>query len=94
MKGADVEIVETDDYRISPARYAKNKVAVFIKRKPDAWLKGRAERMCCAMPGSRYSHREHSFIMSKRSADRFHKLYQEGWDASFITHELIPPEET
>jgi len=94
MKGADVHI-ETEAYTMSPARYAKNKVAVRVLDGKDGF-KGRASYLASALPSS-YSHREGAYIMSKSAALRLHKLYQAGWDAGLFPAtgkkrpSLVPP---
>ena len=54
-------------------------------------FKTRAACLAEAMPGSRYSRRAGGYLLSKRSAWRFVQLFEEGYDANFISGELIPP---
>jgi hypothetical protein len=45
------------------------------------------------MARGRYTHREQAYIMSKRKAEEFERLYAIGWDSSVVTLELRPPTE-
>jgi hypothetical protein len=76
------------DYSMSPARYAKGMLAV---RCPSTTgYKTRAARLANAL-ATRYTNREHAYILSPNKADRFERLYAEGWDACVITGELEAP---
>lgn len=76
---------------ICKARYAKNQMAVHCPSNGTGW-KTRAMRLADAIANGRYSGREHAYIMSQPAAKRFTKLYAEGWDASFMSRDLIAPE--
>lgn len=76
------------EYTVTPARYAKNMMAVHCPSDGSGW-KTRAHYLCCALRG-RYSGRENAYILSPTKARRFEHLYRQGWNASpFGT--LIPP---
>lgn len=77
------------DYTVSPARYAKGKMAVRCPSK-DGW-KSRAARLAGAIARGRYTGRERAYIMSPTAAAKFERLFLEGWDACVITLELEPP---
>lgn len=74
---------------VSPAKYAKNSVAV--QTKSVQGFKSRAARLTEALKG-RYSGRERAYIMSKAKAAKLQKMLDEGWDANSVSKELIPPE--
>lgn len=76
------------DYRVTPARYAKGKVAVQCPS--TTGYKTRAARLACALRG-RYVNRERAYIMGRRTAERFLTLYHAGWDACAVTCELEAP---
>lgn len=77
------------DFTITPARYAKGKMAV---RCPSGnGYKTRAARLAEAIARGRYTGRERAYIMGPKSAEKFQRLYAEGWDASVFTYELEPP---
>lgn len=77
------------EYSISPARYAKGKMAV---RCPSStgW-KTRAARLAEAIARGRYTGREGAYIMSPAAAIRFERLFLDGWDASPFSYELETP---
>jgi len=77
-------------YRVRPARYAKGMMAVSCPSRDG--FKTRAARLASSLANGRWTGRESAYIMSPRKAERFVKLYAEGWDASFLTGELEPPE--
>jgi hypothetical protein len=77
-------------YEQRPARYAKNMILITIPNNSPSHWKNRGQRLAEALNG-RWTHRESGYIMSKRKADRFRQLYDEGWDATSITYELVPP---
>lgn len=76
-------------YTMTRARYAKRSVAI---RALDGvgGMKGRAARLCCALR-FRFSNRENAYIGSEAKGRRFADLYAAGWDATFITDQLVPP---
>lgn len=80
---------DMSDYTISPARYAKNMMAV---RTPstDGW-KTRAARLAENLARGRYTNREGAYLMSRTAAEKFKRLYAEGWDASVISNKLEAP---
>jgi len=75
-------------YTISDARYAKGQKSVHCIS--DGGFKTRAMRLLCALNG-RYSDREKAYIVSPTKAAKFEKLFSEGWDATFVLREFIPP---
>lgn len=79
------------DYTITPARYAKGMMAVNCKADGSGW-KTRAMRLAEYFSNDRYSHSEHSYIMSPAAAKKFELAYAGGWSASVIDRKLIPPE--
>lgn len=79
----------TPDYIIMPASYSKGKLAV---RCPSATgFKTRAGRLAQVIARGRYTGREGAYIMGPRSAEKFERLYAEGWDACTFSYELEPP---
>lgn len=76
---------------ITPARYAKNQVAVRCASDSSGY-KTRAMRLCDALRG-RWSNREHAYIMSERKVERLQRLHANGYDANSFTLDLIPPTE-
>lgn len=76
-------------YTISNARYSKGKRAAYCPS-PDGY-KTRAARLAERLANYRYTGRENAYILSPTAADRFERLYAEGWDANVITGELCPP---
>lgn len=92
MDAQDAAAVEHDDYSIRPARYAKGKMV--IKTKSDgSGLKTRAARLAEARGiGGKWVNRSGGYTVSVSAAKRFAKLYAEGWDASYITGALEPPQ--
>lgn len=79
------------DYTVSPARYAKGKMAVRCPSQ-DGW-KSRAARLAAAIARGRYTGREGAYIMSPAAAAKFERLFLDGWDACVITLELEPPQQ-
>lgn len=57
-------------YKISPAKYAKNKMAVHCISDGSGY-KTLAALIISAMPNVRYSGREHAYIVSPRTAAKF-----------------------
>jgi hypothetical protein len=82
--------MENAPYSISDARYAKGKKAVRCPS-TDGW-KTRAARLAARLANDPYTNREHAYIMSPSAAVRFECLYAEGWDASVMTTDFIPPD--
>jgi len=78
---------ESDKPSIKPARYAKDMMLVQVLTS-GGW-KNRGQRLAEAL--GRWTHRERGYIMSKKKADRFKQLYDEGWDAEFMSNKLVPP---
>lgn len=76
-------------YNIAPYGYALNSVSIACPS-PDGW-KTRAARLAEGLRG-RWSHRAGGYIMSPTKAAKFERLYADGWDASYISGELEPPE--
>jgi len=79
------------DFTIGRARYAKGKM-VIVCRSDGSGMKTRA--MCLASAkgiGGRWSNRCRGYVVSPSAAERFRKLYAEGWDASWWDGSLIPP---
>jgi ATP phosphoribosyltransferase regulatory subunit HisZ len=64
---------------ITPARYAKGKMAVHCPS-DGSGFKTRAARIASAMPG-RYSNRERAYIMSPSAAKRVKAAYEAERDA-------------
>lgn len=64
---------------VSPARYAKGKCAVHCPS-DGSGMRTRAMRLAAAM-SSRYSGREHAYIMSSGGAAKLVRLYAAGRDA-------------
>jgi hypothetical protein len=81
--------VSTPHYTITRARYAKGKYAI-SNFSDGSGIKTRAACLAAAL-GGRYTNRERAYIVSPGQAQRFHELYQEGWDASFFGDELTSP---
>lgn len=78
-------------YTVTPARYAKNMMTV---RCPSSTgYKTRAACLASYFARNRFSGREHAYLMSK-SAAKFEAHFAAGYDASYRTRELIPPENT
>jgi hypothetical protein len=88
---AVMESIETPEYHITPAKYAKGQMAVHITSRREDGVGTRAEFLARAIANGRHSHRERAYIMSPSAARRFHKLYQEGWSANFISWDLTSP---
>lgn len=79
------------DYTITKARYAKGQMAVHCQSNGSGF-KTRAMRLCEALRG-RYSGREDAYIMSPTKATKLERYHREGWDATFVTAELVPPKQ-
>lgn len=75
---------------VAPAHYAKGQMKIVCER-DGSMMKTRAMRLCCALKG-RWTNREKAYIFPVSKACRFVELYVAGWDAEFVTEELIPPE--
>ncbi len=79
------------DYTIGDARYAKGQK--LVKTVPSGTgLKSRAERLIGDGLKGRYTNRERGYVVSPAKAARFEEMYTQGWDASPILRELIPPD--
>lgn len=78
-------------YTITPSRYARNKLV--IRPTPDGTgLKTRAACLAeCKAVNGKWVGRSGGYHVSKRGAKTFEKLFAEGYDASFLTGELLPP---
>lgn len=74
---------------IAPARYAKNCLSIQVTDDHGGW-KGRQSRLCCAA-GCKYSHREKRYIASKSKVEVIKKMYDNGWDATYVTNEFETP---
>ena len=82
--------VEHKDYRIFPAKYAKRQFV--ISPTPDgSGFKTRAGRLAEAV-GGRWVNRSRGYHVSEVRAQRFIRLFEEGWDASTYNKALIPPQ--
>jgi hypothetical protein len=82
-------------YTIAEARYAgrwNGKPQCAVRCPSGNGLKSRAARLIGDGLNGRYSNRERAYIVSPVKAEKFEKLYAEGWDANWITGELIPPD--
>lgn len=77
------------EYSITPARYAKGKMAVRCPS-PDG-MKTRAARLAGAVCHHRFTGREGAYIMSPSQVQRFEALYLQGYDANIITDEIEAP---
>ncbi len=78
-------------YTIGDARYAKGQK--LVKTVPSGTgLKSRAERLIGDGLKGRYTNRERGYVVSPAKAARFEEMYTQGWDASPILRELIPPD--
>lgn len=73
---------------VKPARYAKG--MMLVQAPGLAGFKSRGSRLAEALKG-KWTHREKGYVMSKAKAEKLKKLYDEGWDADFMSKELIPP---
>lgn len=82
----------SEDYTITPARYAKDKVVLRVA--PDGTgYKNRAARLICARGfGARWVNRYCGYVVSPAAAERFRRLYDAGWDACYATGALVAPE--
>ena len=76
-------------YAVNKARYAKGMMTVRCET-AGGW-KTRAMRLAEYFSRNRYSHREHAYIMSPAAASKFEKAFKDGYDASYMSRELIPP---
>jgi antirestriction protein ArdC len=79
---------ETDDYRISSAKYAKGMSALRIPS-TDGYVH-RADRLAKALK-AKWSNREYAFILSPSKASKFKQLFVDGWDANGFNYELEAP---
>jgi hypothetical protein len=57
-------------YTVSPARYAKGKLAIHCKPDGTGW-KTLAAQIISQMKGVRYSNRERAYVVSSRCAAKF-----------------------
>lgn len=71
------------------SRYAKGLEVVTAKR--DGSLFMTREQRLAAHFARRYSHREGGYLMSARAVSRLIQAWREGYDASPISGDLIPP---
>ncbi len=78
------------EFTMSPARYAKGMVAVTCPGKDG--YKTRAGYLCSSICRERYSGREQAYILSPAQAERFYRLYLEGWDANIFGNLIAPNE--
>lgn len=76
-------------YTISPASYADRKVAVITPGKNGFMT--RAGRLARALSRDNYSRREHAYIMSPATAEKFQRAMSGGWDANSYNDELEAP---
>lgn len=79
-------------FEVRDARYAEKQKAVHCTF-DNSGFKTRAMRLCEALNG-RYSNRERAYIMSARKAERLVSLFEAGYDAGFLSRELIAPKGT
>lgn len=77
-----------EEYRISPARYAKKMVAVRITPNGTGY-KDRLGRLAEHLK-ARCSHRESAYIMSESKGRKFVALVEAGRDAYSISGDLVP----
>ena len=75
---------------IRPYRYAKGCVAAHCASVDG--IKSRAARLAEAI-GGRYVGRASGYVMTEAKARRLESLYRDGWDAGFISRELIAPKQ-
>lgn len=80
---------ETDvSYSVSKARYAKGMMLV---RAPSTdGFKNREARLLTAL-NFRWTNRENGYVGSPTKVAKFMKLHAEGWDANYISLDLVPP---
>ncbi len=84
------QVPDSTDFTVSEARYSKGN---YIVRCPSTnGLKSRAARLIGDGLHCRYTWREKGYVASPSKLAKFQKLYAAGWDASFVTGELHPPE--
>lgn len=79
------------DFTITPARYAKGKMLI---RCPSDGSGMKTRAMCLASAkgiGGRWTNRSGGYVVSKPAAERFQRLYAEGYDASWWDGSIIPP---
>jgi hypothetical protein len=75
------------DYSIHPIKGGK-----FVIQAPSTTgMKTRAARLAEALKG-RWTHGAGGYTVSARAAEKFPKLYEEGWDGSIMSRELVAPE--
>jgi hypothetical protein len=83
-------IVVDNAFKIDPARYAKGKV--IVQTPSDTGWKTRAGRLADTIARGNYTNREKGYVMSPSQAEKFQKLFAEGWDASSFTRTLQAPQ--
>lgn len=83
--------MQTTDYTISKARYAKGKMKIHIPA-TGCGFKNRAMRLADAIARGRYSGREQAWIVSPTAAKKFETLFTQGWDACVMTYKLEAPD--
>ena len=79
-------------YELRPARYAKGLKAISCPS-TSGW-KTRAGRLAARLANGRWTKREKAYIMTPKAAERFEKLFAEGWDAFPMTGGLEAPPRT
>lgn len=78
---------EHQDYKIRPASYAKNMIA--ISTTPDgSGMKTRAAYLATTLANGRYSNRERAYLMSKQKATQFVALYDQGFTATIMSGKI------
>jgi len=77
-------------YTIKAARYSKGNLAVHCVS-DGQWFKTRAMRLIANHLNGRWSNREKAYIVSPSKADKFEKLFNEGFDADTMTGEIFNP---
>lgn len=75
-------------YTILRAKYVKG--GYLIQTPSTDGFKTRAARLLEVLK-CRYSNREKGYIATNTKADKFRKLYADGWDATPLLNKLIPP---
>jgi len=78
-----------ENFTVSDARYAKGQKLVRCTSKTS--FKSRAARLVGDGLRARWTNRESGYVVSPAKLKKFERLYADGWDASTMTGELIPP---
>jgi len=76
--------------KISPAKYAKNMLAVQPLDNSQG-LKGTSSYLCGSLK-ARYSHREHAYIMSKAKVKKLIALLNAGWHGNLFGDRFVDPD--